>query len=172
MQAQFQVAEDYAKGDGIDTDYQQAFHWYKAAADQGHPLAIQQLGRLYEAGLGVAKNAKTAQYYYSIAASELDVYAQQGDPVQQNRLALMYEQGKGVKTNVKMALAWYQRAAMQGYADAQYNMGRLLASGEVEQNMAEALYWLEHAAAQGHNDARLALAKLKRANKSDIALVD
>jgi len=170
MQAQYQLAEKYVRGEGTKVDYQQAFRWCKAAADQGHPLAIQQLGHLYEAGLGVARNEAAAQHFYSIAASELDVYAQQGDPASQNRLALMYEQGKGVKTNLKLAVEWYQKAAMQGFADAQYNMGRLLANGQVEQNLAEARYWLEHAAAQGHNDARSALAKLKR--KSDIALRD
>ena len=172
MQAQFQLAENYSKGQGTEVDYQQAFHWYKAAADQGHPLAIQQLGYFYEAGLGVARNAEAAQHFYSIAASELDVYAQQGDPALQNRLAVMYEQGKGVKTNLKMALAWYQKAAMQGFADAQYNMGRVLANDTEEQNLAEALYWLEHAASQGHSDARSALARLKRGTKSDVALVD
>ena len=77
-----------------------------------------------------------------------------------------------MKTNLKMALAWYQKAAMQGFADAQYNMGRVLANDTEEQNLAEALYWLEHAASQGHSDARSALARLKRGTKSDVALVD
>ena len=61
---------------------------------------------------------------------------------------------------------------MQGFADAQYNMGRVLANDTEEQNLAEALYWLEHAASQGHSDARSALARLKRGTKSDVALVD
>lgn len=171
-QAQFQLAEMFTKGQGTDIDHQQAFYWYRQAAIQGYPLAMQPLARSYEAGLGVAKSAKEAQRWYSIAASELDVFAQKGDAGSQNRLATLYEQGKGVKTNPQAALVWYQKAALQGLADAQYNLGRLLAYGDVERNLAQAAYWLQSAAKQGHNEADLTLAKLKKANSSEVAFFD
>lgn len=171
-QAQYQLAEMYSKGHGTEVDYQQAFHWYQQAAVQGYPLAMQPLAHSYEAGLGVAKNSTEAQRWYSIAASELDVFAQKGDAGSQNRLAALYEQGKGVKTNPEAALVWYQKAALQGLADAQYNLGRLLAYGDVDRNFAQAAYWLQSAAKQGHKEAGLALAQLKKTNSSEVALFD
>ena len=171
-QAQYQLAGLYSRGQGTVVDPQQAFRWYQAAARQGHPLAMQQLARRYETGSGVAKNADQAQYWYSIAASELDVYAQKGDPGSQNRLAGMYEEGKGVNTNLQTAMNWYRRAALQGLADAQYNLGRVLVYGDVEHNKAQGTYWLQCAANQGHEGARTVLAKLQGTAKSDVALID
>ncbi|WP_455209983.1 tetratricopeptide repeat protein [Kaarinaea lacus] len=171
-QAQFQLAEMYFKGQGTAKDYQQAFHWYRQAAQQGYPLAMQPLARSYEAGLGVTKNATEAQRWYSIAASELDVFAQKGDAGSQNRLATLYEHGKGVKTNPQAALVWYQKAALQGLTEAQYNLGRMLAFGDVEHNLAQAAYWLQRAAKMGHTEAGLALAQLKNTSSSEVAWFD
>lgn len=171
-QAQYTLAQMYSKGEGTPIDPQQAFHWYRQAALQGHPLAMQYVAYGYETGVGVAKNAEEAQRWYVIAASELDVFAQKGDPGSQNRLAALYEQGKGVKTNPQAALAWYKKAAFQGLADAQYNLGRLLAYGDVERNIAQAVYWLQSAAKLGHTDARSMLAKLKNVSPSEVALFD
>jgi TPR repeat protein len=170
-QAQYQLAEMYSQGEGTAVDHQQAFHWYRQAAHQGHPLAMQQLARSYDAGMGVAKNADQARRWYSIAASELDVFAQKGDPGSQNRLASLYETGKGVKTNPQAALAWYRRAALQGLADAQYNLGRLLAFGDVERNLAQAAYWLQQAANSDHKEARTALAHLKKVSSAEVAWI-
>jgi hypothetical protein len=100
------------------------------------------------------------------------VFAQKGDPGSQNRLATLYEHGKGVKSNPQAAFAWYQKAAFQGLAEAQYNLGRLLAYGDVERNLALAKYWLQRAAQLGHKDARLALAQLKNVSPSEVALMD
>ncbi|MGD8941278.1 MAG: tetratricopeptide repeat protein [Gammaproteobacteria bacterium] len=171
-QAQYRLAQMYSQGEGTPIDHQLAFHWYQQAALQGYPLAIQYVAQGYETGVGVAKNADEARRWYSIAASELDVFAQKGDPGSQNRLAALYEQGKGVKVNPQAALAWYKKAAFQGLADAQYNLGRLLAFGDVERNLALAEYWLQHAAQRGHEDARLALAQLKNLSPSEVALFD
>ena len=171
-QAQFRLAEMYANGTGTTTDHQKAVHWYRAAARQYHPLAIQQLAHHYETGLGVAKNQVEADRWYGVAASELDVFAQKGDAGSQNRLANLYEQGKGVKTNPPAAANWYRKAALQGLADAQFNLGRLLAYGDIERNLNEAIYWLQMAAKSGHQDARVMLATVTEAAQSEVAFID
>ena len=57
------------------------------------------------------------------------------------------------------AVRWYREAAEQGYAWAQYNLGRCygLCKG-VPQDDAEAVKWYRKAADQGHADAKLHLA--------------
>jgi TPR repeat protein len=115
----------------------------------------------------VAKNQAAADRWYSIAASELDVFAQKGDAGSQNRLAGLYEHGKGVKVNMASAVNWYRKAALQGMAEAQFNLGRLLAYGDIERNLDEAVYWLQRAVKSGHEEASLLLAKVTEAAQSE-----
>jgi hypothetical protein len=56
-QAQYYVARIHATGmDNVAIDYAKAASWYEKAADQGMNEAKQELGYLYELGLGVEKN--------------------------------------------------------------------------------------------------------------------
>ncbi|HEY0683218.1 MAG TPA: caspase family protein [Steroidobacter sp.] len=60
-EAQYYVARIYANGmGGIGTDHALAAKWYQRAADQNYSAAIQELGYLYEQGLGVQKDPKLA----------------------------------------------------------------------------------------------------------------
>jgi chromosome segregation ATPase len=56
-EAQYFVARIYANGmDNVPVDYREAATWYQRAADQGYSEAKQELGYLYEQGLGVEKD--------------------------------------------------------------------------------------------------------------------
>ncbi len=56
-EAQYYVARIYANGmDNVTINYAEAARWYEKAADQGFSEARQELGYLYERGLGVAKD--------------------------------------------------------------------------------------------------------------------
>jgi chromosome segregation ATPase len=56
-EAQYYVARIYATGmDNVAVDYAQAAVWYEKAAEQGYNEAKQELGYLYEQGLGVEKD--------------------------------------------------------------------------------------------------------------------
>lgn len=56
-QAQYYVARIYATGmDNVSVDYAKAAVWYEKAANQGFSEAKQELGYLYEQGLGVEKD--------------------------------------------------------------------------------------------------------------------
>ena len=60
-EAQYYVARIYANGmDNVDIDYAEAASWYQMAADQGYAEAKQELGYLYERGLGVEQDALKA----------------------------------------------------------------------------------------------------------------
>lgn len=60
-EAQYYVARIYANGmGGIEPDYAQAAQWYQKAAQQEYGPAQQELGYLYEQGLGVQRDATLA----------------------------------------------------------------------------------------------------------------
>src|SRR5262245_14125756 len=60
-EAQYYVARIYANGmGGAPTDYGQAANWYQKAADQNFKSAQQELGYMYERGLGVEQNPMLA----------------------------------------------------------------------------------------------------------------
>lgn len=56
-EAQYYVARIHANGmDNVPVDFAEAARWYQMAADQGYAEAKQELGYLYERGLGVPKD--------------------------------------------------------------------------------------------------------------------
>src|SRR5579875_163406 len=65
------------------------------------------------------------------------------------------------KPELAQALEWIKRAAENGYADAQFELGRACEDGRgVPQNWAQAANWYRKAAEQGHARAQCALALL------------
>src|SRR5262245_10227335 len=60
-EAQYYVARIYANGmSGVSTDYGKAAEWYQLAAKQNFTSAIQELGYMYEQGLGVKQDSMMA----------------------------------------------------------------------------------------------------------------
>jgi len=58
LEAQYYVARIYANGmDGVAVDYAKAAQWYQRAAQKKYAPAMQELGYLYEQGLGVQQDA-------------------------------------------------------------------------------------------------------------------
>lgn len=170
-QAQYQVAEIYADRSNIAHHVENSLFWYRAAARQGHHGAHYRLAKAYALGIGVDADQKQAQRLYDYASSRYLVFAEKGDPVSQNQLAHMYELGEGLNQDHKLAMNWYQKAAHSGFAEAQYNVGRMLNGGHAgEVNLAEAVYWLKKAAAQGLDKAHVLLSQVEQALSSQVAL--
>eukprot|EP01083_Nonionella_stella_P148752 471449_1 len=70
---------------GVPRDYAKAFHWNQIAAERGQNLsAIENLGFLFERGLGVQQDFKRAREYYTRAA-------ECGSSMASVQLAVMYE---------------------------------------------------------------------------------
>jgi len=60
-EAQYYVARIYANGmGGVPVDYSRAVGWYQKAAQQQYASALQELGYMYEQGLGVERDALQA----------------------------------------------------------------------------------------------------------------
>jgi TPR repeat protein len=84
--------------------------WYLKAAAQGRVLAQNNIGYLYEHGLGVRADSAQAVEWYRKAAD-------QGDPTGQMNLGVMYETGRGVPQDLVQAHARYS-IAVSRFADA------------------------------------------------------
>jgi hypothetical protein len=76
--------------------------------------------------------------------------AEAGDARCRNYLGVMSERGCGVTRNATEAVRLFRLAAAQGFAAAQYNVGRAYATGlRVRKNQPEAARWYRMAAEQG-----------------------
>jgi len=128
-------------------------------AEIGDAEGQYQLGKLYDYGKGVNRDAVEAAKWYEKAATQGHVEAQralgllntpagnyvfstpensvkwfqaaaeQGDPSSQYFLAKAYEKGNGVIRNYSEAANWYQKAALQGDGMAMHRLAGLYAKG-------------------------------------------
>lgn len=67
-EAQFNLGQCYARGEGVEKDPSRAFTWCRKAADQGYPEAQLAVALWYWDGEGVTKDEVEAYAYFSLAA--------------------------------------------------------------------------------------------------------
>ena len=89
------------------------------------------------------------------ALKPIETDARTGSVTAQTALASAYAAGdRGAKIDLPKAAQWFRLAALQGAADAQYNLGVLYAGGNgIGQDQAKALDWYRLAARQGQAGA-------------------
>lgn len=102
-ESQYELAECYRKGAGIPSLPLMAFHYYRLAANQGHPGAQVELGLCFEHGKCVTQSFEKAFFYYKLAAD-------QGSQLAINHLGRCFERGIGVQQDLKQAFYYYQRS--------------------------------------------------------------
>lgn len=152
--------------------------------------AYYNLAKLYENGLGVAKDEMQALTFYRRAAEAGDeksalkvgnayflgrgvdrnyaeAYrwfkqsAEKGNYAAQYNIGLMLDEGKGLRKDSVKAFEFYQKAADQGYGPAQYALGGMFLKGiGTPQDFTAAIRWYKLAADQGDSQAQMDLAKL------------
>ena len=66
---QYNLGLMYAKGEGVEQDFKEAFKWFQKTADQGNAAAQANLGRMYANGEGVLQDYETAYAWWDIAAT-------------------------------------------------------------------------------------------------------
>ncbi len=119
-EAEFDVGVLYAQGLGVKRDLTAAMNWYRKAAEQGNAEAEFALGQMYSRGWGVPRDETDALRWMEMASDPVS----DGPPTDWARI-----EGYGAQQDQKQAAYWYQQAAEKGHAEAQYNLGRLYASG-------------------------------------------
>lgn len=132
-------------------DYQKAHRWLRRAADDGNPGARNNLGWMYEHGLGVKADYRAARDLYLAGLAS--------DPARGN-LEALYESGRGAPSGAA-AVEWYRPGADAGIVPAQYRLGMIYRNGAgVPRDDRTAVQWLYKAASQGHAEARREAAEI------------
>jgi len=130
-EAQFKLGSAYDYGQGITRDSNEALKWYLMAAEAGNAEAQNSVGSGYQA----EKKYKLAYEWYKKAAKQNHALAI-------NNLAYLYDLGLGVPQNRKKGYDLYLRAANLGLAEAMYNIGQMLGSGQLgEINIKKGCVW-------------------------------
>lgn len=137
------LCRNYAEGEGVARNYQEAAHWCRLAADEGSALGQYYLALLYHNGQGV-----TQDYQKSVAL--LHDAANQGLAAAQKELASMYYLGKGLWKDRFKAAWWYKKAADQDDPEALYMLGVMHLNGSgVYQNKLQAKDYFSRACNRG-----------------------
>ena len=122
--AQYNLANQYARGDGVDREEAEAVRWYRRAAEQGFAKAQNNLGWAYDNGRGVPADDFEAARWYRLAAD-------QGLAIAQANLARLHYLGASVPQDDVAAVRWYARAAHQGSDEARASLEALSGQARV-----------------------------------------
>lgn len=180
----------YYFGIMVEQDYEEAFRWFKKAAEAGNRDAKSMLGYMYSAGEGVRQNFRESfkwykeamedgvssvipnvayMYEYGIGVEKdykeaFRLYseaAELGDASAKCGLANMYFREEGVRLDYDEAFKWYKESAEGGYTDAKVLLGYMYENGYgTEEDIEKALEMYEEAAAEGSSIAKNNLAYL------------
>jgi uncharacterized protein len=125
-----------------------------ARAEKGDAAAQTLVAEMMTKGLGIARDAKSAAFWYGQAAEG-------GDPAAMFEYALLLMRGRNVPADKAKADDYMRRAAEAGNAAAQFNWGQILISDNPgDQGLELALPFYENSARQGVADAQYAVAQL------------
>ena len=149
LDAQHRVAMSYCNGTGgARQDEDQAFRWFRRAAEEDYIPAQYGLGLCYIRGIGTERDLERGIRLLEQAGAE-------GYPPALCELGLCYEVGAGVAMDKERAAQLYREAAEQEYAPAQCNLGFCYYRGiGVEENDGQALHWFEQAAERDYPRAQ------------------
>lgn len=142
----------------------------EGAAEAGQPIAMWQLGLMYESGVGVERDEARAFHYFSAIANEhadAPPRSLDSDIVAQSfvKMGEYYRHGvpeAGVQADSRRAHALLLHAASYfGDAEAQFRVGELyLDPNELGINPRQGARWLTLAARKGHPGAQARLGQL------------
>ncbi|MDG2535528.1 tetratricopeptide repeat protein [Sphingomonas sp. HITSZ_GF] len=102
----------------------EAFGWFWKAARQGHPMALNMLGRCYDLGWGTRIDKVRAAECFRVAA---EAGLDWGMYNYGSALAL----GAGLTRDKAAALGWFQKAAAMGHAKSRNFLGSFYEDGEL-----------------------------------------
>jgi TPR repeat protein len=126
-------------------DYGRAMHIFQLRAAEGDSVAMNNIGWMYEFGLGRAPDPRQAILWYSKAGDR-------GNGTSLFNLADMFDNGIGVQVDHKTARQYREKALRIGYLPALTWGGMLYLHGDgVPKNYGTAMSLFEAAAVKGDN---------------------
>ena len=123
--------------------YATAFRSFRPLAEEGNPEAQNNLGFLYQHGLGVKRNYSLALNWYTRSANQELAEAQ-------HNLGMLNYLGHGVSQDFRIARRYFQKASDQKLGAASYMVGLIHFKGEgFQKNDAQARRYFAKAASEG-----------------------
>lgn len=160
-QAQSDLGDAYAHGEGVREDKSEAFKWFKKAAYQGNAWAQFQLGAAYRFGYGIAQDASEAYAWYSLSVingREESTIAQKAVADEISPIAMEKAQSR-LREISSETVTRSRKAAERGDASAQLQLARCYYRGiGVSKDWATAVRWYRKAAMQDNTEAQVSLA--------------
>ncbi|MBR4742422.1 MAG: sel1 repeat family protein [Desulfovibrio sp.] len=136
------AGEAYKRG-----DYARALKMWEKMAENNDAQAMNNLGILYDRGLGVPVDVGRALHWFALSAKG-------NNPEGMSNYGWMLEQGRGIEQNFSEAARWYDKAARAGQVEAQYNLGLLYERGQgVPRDLKAAAAWFSRAASKQQTEA-------------------
>lgn len=134
----------YKNGIVTKKNNNEAFRWFKLAANKNHYVSKYELGLFYEYGIIVEIDMKKAVSLYEIAATKAQYFPAI------NHYAGLLMKGDGIRKNEAKAFSLYQSLAKDGYAPAIFNLGLCYSRGDgVEPNQVTAFTYYQLASNRG-----------------------
>jgi len=134
----------------------EGFHWCKKAAEQGHLLAMTNLGSYYMSGKGVFRNPEKAYHWTNKAVGAGSILAYY-------HMANLYKEGFGVEQNYTEAFRFFMIAFNKGVPQAAYEIGNCYESGKgTEKDTYQAYYYYLIAGVIKHYNAQVKADMLRR----------
>lgn len=152
--SQFSLGLIYHLGRGVKADVETAYDWYKKAAVQQHPPAMNNIGMMYLNGEYVVQNRDVAFGLFEMASVE---HAQAKDNMGQ-----CYENAWGVERDIVRAINFYRLAGEQGYVLGFFHAAQIFEKGYpgTPKDKDLAVRWYSMAAERNHTKSRKRLIEL------------
>ncbi len=138
--AQYEMGLQYADGESLPQNYQDAMAWFAKAAENGNDKAQWKLGLGYMKGIGVPQDERKAVVWFKRAAN-------QGDARAQSALSDAYLSGRGIPRDYVRAYTW--SAISAGLRENENDRLRLIGSRMTAGEIADAhrrisIWWERH----------------------------
>ena len=150
--AQFWYGNLIFNGLGTPKNMKLGIEFYRLSAEKNFPLALHELGHIYDNGLGVEQDIDEAINWYEKAITEGRVV------YSYHNLGMIYQYGsKNIEVNVDKAIELYKEAANQNYLGSIQNLGIIY---HQIKDYDKALKWLNKAADLGLPQANYVLMEM------------
>ncbi|KAJ1980768.1 hypothetical protein H4R35_000990 [Dimargaris xerosporica] len=142
--ANVKLGDIHRQGLGVPKDALKARAYYEKSVEQGSPLGLFELGKLYSTGEvapdGQPDHARALDYFTQAATK--------GIPEAQHNVAVYHMEGRTVPCNPILALEYFKMAASAGFPFSMLNLAKLYSEGElVAADYGQAEGWLHLAVA-------------------------
>lgn len=145
------IGKLYEDGIIVKSSLDNAFHYYKLAADGGDHLAQHRLATFYLDN----KDANNAIIYLRLLGNGNSKAAPALKAYSAYHLACLYEEGKEIRQSFSDAVKYYSLASSNGESNASYRLGKAYLTGELglEKSEKDAFEHFKRSYEQGYKNA-------------------